>query len=100
MKTLSIREVVGAVQGKYSCSEFDILIKGVSTDSRTIREDELFVPLVGPNFDGHDFIREALEKGAVAVLCDESKKMKVEGLPEKKIIFVDNTQLALLRLDA
>ena len=100
MKTLSIREVVGAVQGKYSCSEFDILIKGVSTDSRTIREDELFVPLVGPNFDGHDFIREALEKGAVAVLCDESKKMKVEGLPEKKIIFVDNTQLALLRLAA
>ncbi len=100
MKTLNIREVVEAVGGKYFCREFDISIKGVSTDSRTIKKDDLFVPLAGPNFDGHDFIRKAVEKGAGAALCEQSKKMKVEGLPVEKIIFVDNTQLALLSLAA
>jgi len=100
MKTLDIREVIQATQGEYLNKQFDILIKGVSTDSRTIKENDLFVPLVGPKFDGHDFIRQALEKGAAAALCDKSKKMKVEGLPYKKIIFVDNTLLALLNLAA
>jgi len=33
---------------------------GVSSDSRNIGEGELFVPLKGPNFDGHRFIAEAL----------------------------------------
>lgn len=100
MKTLNIREVIQATQGEYSLDQFDISIKGVSTDSRTIKEDDLFVPLAGPSFDGHDFIRQAIEKGAAATLCDQNKKLKVDGLPDKRIIFVDDTHLALLRLAA
>jgi len=100
MKTLNLREVIEATRGKYSGKHFDILIKGVSTDSRTIRENDLFIPLEGPNFDGHDFIRQAFEKGATAVLCEESKREKVKALPGDKVIFVDNTQLALLDLAA
>ena len=45
MKTLNLREVIEATRGKYSGKHFDILIKGVSTDSRTIRENDLFIPL-------------------------------------------------------
>ena len=33
-------------------------------DSRDIKQNDLFVPLVGDRFDGHDFINEALQKGA------------------------------------
>ena len=38
--------------------------KGVSADSRTTREGDLFVALKGENFDGHDYVIEALERGA------------------------------------
>jgi UDP-N-acetylmuramoyl-tripeptide--D-alanyl-D-alanine ligase len=100
MKTLTIKEVIYATQGKYPGNQFDISINGVSTDSRTTKEQDLFVPLTGPNFDGHDFIKQALEKGAAATLCDKSKKAKVDGLPYENIIFVDNTQSALLDLAA
>jgi len=46
----------------------DVQFKGVSTDTRTIKSGDLFVALVGPNFDGHKFIAQALEKGAVAAV--------------------------------
>jgi len=36
----------------------------VSIDTRTIAPGDVFIPLKGPNFDGHDFIEEALRKGA------------------------------------
>jgi UDP-N-acetylmuramoyl-tripeptide--D-alanyl-D-alanine ligase len=41
---------------------------GVSIDSRTLEPGDLFVALEGPNFDGHRFVRDALEKGAAAAV--------------------------------
>ncbi len=43
-------------------------ISGVSTDSRTIRRGELYIPIKGERFDGHDFIPEATKRGAAAVV--------------------------------
>ena len=100
MRTLTIKEVIEATKGVYSNKGFEILITGVSTDSRKINKGDLFIPLTGPNFDGHDFISQAFEKGAAATLCDRNKKMKVEGLSGKNIIYVKNTQSALLGLAA
>src|SRR5215468_3789186 len=41
---------------------------GVSIDSRSLKQNELFVALKGPNFDGHDFVAAALQAGAAAAL--------------------------------
>ena len=43
---------------------------GVSTDTRTLRRGELFVALQGPNFDGHDYVAQARDKGAVGAVVD------------------------------
>ncbi len=45
-------------------------ITGVSIDSRHVSPGHLFVAIKGPHFDGHAFIPEAINKGAVAVLCE------------------------------
>ena len=49
----------------------NIIVNGISTDTRTIHGGELFVALKGPNFDGHHFIKDALEKGAIACLVQD-----------------------------
>jgi UDP-N-acetylmuramyl pentapeptide synthase len=55
--------------------EFDIIhfqdvdITGVSYDSRTIENGDIFFPLEGENCNGHDFIPQAFNNGAVATLC-------------------------------
>ncbi len=51
---------------------------GVSIDSRTIEPGDLFVPISGPNFDGHEFVVSALESGAAATIVSRA----IEGLPE------------------
>jgi len=45
-----------------------ITVRGVSTDTRTLKEGDIFFALRGPNFDGHNFVEEAFRKGAVAVV--------------------------------
>jgi UDP-N-acetylmuramoyl-tripeptide--D-alanyl-D-alanine ligase len=64
----------------------------VSIDSRTLQAGELFVPLKGPNFDGHNFIKNALENGACGALISQEYRDHVSALPKslttKKIFIV------------
>jgi len=64
------------------------IITDICTDSRLITPESLYLPLKGEKFDGHDFIPQALEKGAAAVLSER------EG-DGKKIFRVPSTQEAL-----
>lgn len=68
---LGISEIVEAVQGKIlnQPSEYKTLfIEEITTDSRKSMHHGLFVPLKGERFDGHDFIKNVIEKGAIATL--------------------------------
>ncbi|NGZ06581.1 MAG: UDP-N-acetylmuramoyl-tripeptide--D-alanyl-D-alanine ligase [Magnetococcales bacterium] len=47
----------------------DPKITRVSTDSRQVQPGELFAALTGPNFDGHDFIAAAIDRGCAAILA-------------------------------
>ena len=42
----------------------DVRFSGVSTDTRTLQADDLYVALVGENFDGNDYVKQAFDKGA------------------------------------
>jgi UDP-N-acetylmuramoyl-tripeptide--D-alanyl-D-alanine ligase len=71
---LSLSEVVQATGARvHPPADPDRLpaigVRGVSTDTRTLRPGDLFVALRGPRTDGHSFIAEAMARGAVAVLA-------------------------------
>jgi len=72
----------------------DLVIQGVSTDTRSILPTDLFLALKGPNFDGHKFVQQAEEKGAMALILSRQVDTK---LP---YILVDDTTLALGLLGA
>ena len=72
----------------------DISITSVSIDSRTCADGSLFVPVVYER-DGHDYIRPALENGAVAYL---SSRGPVAGTGSATFIEVPDTGAALLRI--
>jgi UDP-N-acetylmuramoyl-tripeptide--D-alanyl-D-alanine ligase len=73
----------------------DASFAGVGRDSRTVKPGELFVALRGPNFDGHDFLANARDRGACAVLA--SRPAPELGLP---VVLAPDTRLALGRLAA
>ena len=63
MIPFSVKALCAAVGGTMLQST-DAAVTGVSTDSRTVTEGQLFIPLVGEKFDGHAYLHAALEKGA------------------------------------
>ncbi len=92
------KEILGEVTGRLERME----IKGVSIDSRTIRDGELFVAIKGDRFDGHDFIAEAIRKGAWGAIVDraafERNYTSLSGF--KNIIPVEDTLSALQEMSA
>jgi UDP-N-acetylmuramoyl-tripeptide--D-alanyl-D-alanine ligase len=72
-------------------------IKGVSIDSRTIREGELFVAIKGDRFDGHDFVPDVIQRGAWGALVERTaladRFSVLGGL--KNILPVEDTLIAL-----
>lgn len=72
----------------------DVEITGVSYDSRTIEKGDIFFPLEGENFNGHQFIPEAFEGGAVVSLCDREHIGEYVNRSEP-IIVVDSIEEGL-----
>jgi UDP-N-acetylmuramoyl-tripeptide--D-alanyl-D-alanine ligase len=72
----------------------DVVFTAVSTDSRQLPAGALFVALTGPNFDGHDFVAAARQRGAVAALVG---RPVADPLPQLRVA---DPRLALGRLAA
>ncbi|MCK4389484.1 MAG: UDP-N-acetylmuramoyl-tripeptide--D-alanyl-D-alanine ligase [Desulfobacterales bacterium] len=71
-KTWSVSDVLEATGGRLVFGDDTSRIEGISTDSRAIQGSELFVAICGQKYDGHEFVRQAFEKGALGVLVSEA----------------------------
>ena len=72
--------------------KFNALIKSISTDTRSLKKNSLFIALKGENFDGNDFVDEALSKGSNIIIAD-NKRFK--NNKDKRIIWVNDSIKAL-----
>lgn len=77
----------GRSVGDWTCA-------GVSIDSRTVAAGDLFIALSGPAFDGHDFVAQALDKGAAAAMVHRLP----EGIDTGRLLVVDDTLAGLRAL--
>lgn len=73
-------------------------INRVFIDSREKVKNGLFVPIVGERFDGHDFLIQAIENGAVTVFWEKNKDLPSNFPEEITVFFVEDTTLALQSL--
>lgn len=74
----ALKPKISGRAGNYALPQ-DIVFSGVSTDSRQTKQGDLFFALVGDRFDGHDFISQAVAKGAAGAVV--SKPISVESIP-------------------
>lgn len=92
MEGLRVKEIAEYLNGKILNLNEDISIEGISTDSRKINKGDLFFALIGKNFDGHNYVRECINKGASLAIIS---KIVDENVPA---ILVEDTMQALRRL--
>ena len=90
MEKLKLAEIISAVNGSYGYPA-DVTVTSISTDTRTIEKDSVFIALKGERFDGHDFAQKAMELGAAAVITEKA-------VPGARCVIVDSTAKALLDL--
>ena len=98
MKKISIETIVCQLSHAEASinSHVGSIIESVEFDSRKVQQGALFVPLVGGTTDGHSYINQAIEQGAVATLWSGEKEAAPTDLVH--VIFVEDTLKALHEL--
>lgn len=91
MVDMTVKEIILATGGRLLCGREDTILEHISIDSRTMKGNDLFVPIIGEKVDAHRFIDQAFEYGAAAVLTSEHDSME----SEKPYIRVADTKKAL-----
>lgn len=89
METITLNELVDLLGSKVRNYKGDLKINNISTDTRTIKQGDLFVALKGENFDGNNFVNKAIKNGAVCAII--SKEIDCD-IP---CIIIENTLFAL-----
>lgn len=94
----TLGEAAELLQGSFDLQDTpsaSLEFSGVCTDTRELQSGQLFVALTGPSFDGHEFVGQAQQKGAVAAVVSRAVSSSVSDLPQ---IIVTDTQLAFAQL--
>ena len=92
---LTIADILEATKGSLIQGNEDVPVSGISTDTRQLKPGSLFVALEGENFDGHSFISDAEQKGAIAVLGVTSKLQNFKGNVSAALVGVQDSLRAL-----
>ena len=90
-RTLTLGDVMAGTSGRASGADAGRPIDGVSIDTRTLKAGQLFVAIAGPNFDGHEFVAQAVERGASAVMVHRD----IPAPPGVPVVRVADTTQAL-----
>lgn len=96
MITRNLKEIQSMCGGFGLNEKYEnIEVHGISTDSRNISSDNLFIPLIGENFNGHKFIQDVINKNAKGALWNKNETVPDVDFP---FILVEDTLLALQEL--
>ncbi len=96
MENTRVKDIVEAVGGTLLCGDPETPIAHISIDSRTMKGQDLFVPIIGEKVDAHRFIGQAFEQGAAAVFTSRHDQME----SDRPWIQVEDTRAALQALGA
>ncbi|MBL8140427.1 MAG: UDP-N-acetylmuramoyl-tripeptide--D-alanyl-D-alanine ligase [Acidobacteria bacterium] len=92
---LDVRTLTAAAAGRVIRGNDAVVCGTAWLDSRTIQPGAMFVAYRGPNFDGHDFIGQAIARGAAAVLVESADAVAAIDTGAVPVILVANTERGL-----
>ena len=95
MKKLTVQQIAAAVGGKLTQGNSGVTIKNVCTDTRRLKPGDLFVALAGERFDGHNYVKQAAEAGAAALMLAKSTPDLPPDIP---VVMVPHTLTAMQKL--
>jgi len=92
---MQLKTLLGAIPVREIIGPTDRAVESIAYDSRRVQRDGLFVALRGEKSDGHDFIGQAIEKGATVIVAERAEKHH-----RASCVVVENTRNAMADLAA
>lgn len=92
---IKAQELVLPLKGTFESGDPHTIVTGLSTDSRQINQGEVFFAIKGENYDGHDFVNDALAEGASGAVIEEGWLSKTQLPQDTFIISVEDSLKAL-----
>ena len=93
---MELKRMLVGLEGLKVKGDLSVDIKGVERDSKEIKEGYLFVAIKGFSVDGHQFVKDAIANGAVAVMIEEGCDFKSLEIPDNiTIVMAKNTREGL-----
>ena len=93
---MELKKLLLGIENFKSKGDMQLDIKKVASNSKKVVPNSLFVAIKGYDFDGHEYIEEAVKNGAVAVMLDMSADFKKINIPKGiTVIITDDTRKAL-----
>lgn len=96
MESFYVKDLVKAINGRFLLGDPKMLVRSISIDSRTVRKGQFYFAIKGKNFDGHDFIKEAVEREVGGIIYSRDDTDFAKPFPcFPSIIKVEDTLKAL-----
>ena len=93
---MQLNKILNGIENYKSKGDIEIDILSVEDNSKNVKPGGLFVAIQGYDFDGHDFVSEAISNGAIAVVLDMRADLKKLKMPENiTVVIVEDTRIAL-----
>lgn len=93
---MNLKEMLIGLEGLKARGKIELDIKGIAFNSKEIQEGYIFVAIKGFETDGHKFVEEAIENGAVAIVIQEGCDLKSLKIPaDITVIMAKDTREAL-----
>jgi len=93
MFNFTITDILKITGGELFAGAEETPVKGFSIDSRTIKPGDIFIAVKGEHFDGHDFMDQAISRGASGIIAERS----LSGSLSSNMIKVENTIEAMVK---
>ncbi|MEO0454278.1 MAG: UDP-N-acetylmuramoyl-tripeptide--D-alanyl-D-alanine ligase [Verrucomicrobiota bacterium] len=94
MKVTSLQQVAEWAQAEVHGSCSGLMVERVHTDSRSVREGDLFIALRGERFDGHAYLEQAIQSGAVGLMVASDYELDLESV-QVPVLQVEDTLIGL-----
>ncbi len=93
---MKLKEILLGIEGIKAKGNLDVEIKGIEKNSKDIKTGYMFVAIKGFTVDGHEYIENAIDNGAIAIILQEGYDLKKISIPEDvTILIVKDTREAL-----
>ncbi|MBO4815714.1 MAG: UDP-N-acetylmuramoyl-L-alanyl-D-glutamate--2,6-diaminopimelate ligase [Clostridia bacterium] len=90
---MELKRILEGIEGLKASGNLDIEIEGIERNSKNIKKGYMFVAISGFSSDGHDYIKNAIDNGAIVIVAENTKKVNLKNIPNNvTLIIAKNTR--------